>query len=195
MEPAGRTDEEIMALVSRGETCALTELVLKYEDDMFRFSLYYLKDPDWARDMVQETFLRVFEACGRFDSRKKFRPWLLCIARNLCLNELKRKKALPVATFEAALDVAAQEAISAFHRVPDAPDAGLIAEERSNYLAEALEELDEESRELVLLRYFEKLSASEIGELVGCSAGAARTRLHRALKELRKRHGQRKDIL
>lgn len=182
---AFQTDEELMALLGQGRHEALAELVRRYQNDLFRFCLHYVRDAERARDMAQESFIRVYAARGRFDPTRKFRPWVLCIARNLCLNELKRKKAVPMESLEEYATAARDETGEVLRSSSDGPDQLLMAAERRQLLTKALERLDEESREIVTLRFFERLQARDIAEIIGSTEGAVRTRLHRILKSLR----------
>ncbi|MCP4641742.1 MAG: sigma-70 family RNA polymerase sigma factor [bacterium] len=184
-----------MALLCDGEQEALADLVRRYQNDIIRFCLHYLRDVDWAREMAQETFIRVYAARGRFDQSRRFRPWVLCIARNLCLNELKRKKTVPMQSLEEYASSARADSGEVFQSAEDSPDRQLMTSERHELLAEALDSLDEESREIVKLRFFNRLQAREIAEIVDSTEGAIRTRLHRILKSLRAGYGERRHDL
>lgn len=181
----GPTDEELMATLAAGDQQALGDLCLRYQNDIFRFCVHYLKDVERARDLAQETFIRVYVARARFDASRRFRPWVLCIARNLCLNELKRKKAVSMESLDEYASPARMEAGESFQSPMESPDMHVITDERRAKLAEVLATLDDDSRELVMLRFFEQLQAREIAEILGCKEGAVRTRLHRILKSLR----------
>lgn len=195
MDAVERTDEELMALLCEGEQEALAELVRRYQSDIFRFCLHYLREVERSKEMAQETFIRVFAARGRFDLTRKFRPWVLCIARNLCLNEIKRKKAVPMQSLEEYASTARSESGEVLKSAADSPDERLMAAERRELLMEALRSLDDEAREIVTLRFFRRLPAREIAEIVGSTEGAVRTRLHRILKSLYKTYGTRgKDL-
>ncbi len=85
------TDEQLMEALDAGDDHALAGLVERYQTDIFRFCLHYLKNVESAKEMAQETFLRIYTARSRFEVNRKFKPWMLCIARNLCLNEIKCK--------------------------------------------------------------------------------------------------------
>lgn len=189
LDAAERTDEELMTLLCQGEQEALADLVRRYQNDVFRFSLHYLRDVEWAREIAQETFIRVFAARSRFDATRKFRPWLLCIARNLCLNELKRKKTLHMESLEEYASTARSESGEVLRSAADSPDQKLMDSERREFLMRALESLDDAAREIVTLRFFERLPAKDIAEVVGSTEGAVRTRLHRVLKALRESYG------
>lgn len=190
-----RTDEVLMAEVSRGRDAALAEIVRRYQHDIYRFCLHYVKDAESAREMAQETFIRVYTASGRFDVSRKFKPWILCIARNLCLNELKRKRAMPMETLEAYASDARDESGEVMRYSGSGPDEQLMNRERLELLDKALRELGEEARELVMLRFFERLPAKEIAEILGGTDGSIRTKLHRVLVALREQYAVCKDDL
>jgi RNA polymerase sigma-70 factor, ECF subfamily len=184
-----------MAALCGGERSALAELVQRYQNDILRFCLHYVRDVERAKEMGQETFVRVYTARKRFDPARKFRPWILCIARNLCLNEIKRKKLVHMESLEEYASAARMETGELLNSAADSPDLQLAAAERRAMLDRALNTLDEESRQIVVLRFFERMSARDIAQTVGSTEGAVRTRLHRILKLLRKRFQACRDIL
>jgi RNA polymerase sigma factor (sigma-70 family) len=187
------TDENLMARLREGEEHALAELVGRYQNDVFRFCLHYLKNIEIAKEIAQETFLRVFTARDRFDVTRKFKPWLLCIARNLCLNELKRKKTVHMETLEQYATSAREDTGEMLPSGADAPSELMMADERRAALMRAVESLPADAREIVVLRYFERMQARDIAELVNSTEGAIRTRLHRILRQLRDECAHLKD--
>lgn len=178
-------DEQLMELLCQGVEDALASLVRRYQNDVFRFCLHYLKNVEYAREAAQETFLRVYTARERFDTARRFKPWMLCIARNLCLNELKRKKAVSMETLEEYASSAREESGGVMESPADGPAELLMASERHQLLLQALETLPSEAQEIVKLRFFERMSAREIAQVVESTEGAVRTRLHRTLRQLR----------
>ena len=187
------SDESLMARLREGEENALAELVLRYQNDVFRFCLHYLKNIETAKEMAQETFLRVYTARDRFDVTRKFKPWLLCIARNLCLNELKRKKTVHIETLEQYASTAREDTGEMLPSGADAPSEIMMAGERRHALMNALDALPDDAREIVVLRYFERMQARDIAELMDSTEGAIRTRLHRILRQLRDEYAYLKD--
>ena len=185
MSVVERTDEELMVQLAEGDKGGLAELARRYQNDLFRFSLHYLRDAERAKEMAQETFIRVYTARERFDPKRKFKPWMLCIARNLCLNEIKRKKTVPMESLEEYASTARDESGEIFQSAWDSPDQAMMNEERMDLLREALASLDDEAREIVVMRFFKRMQARDIAEVVGSTEGAVRTRLHRILKSLR----------
>jgi len=179
------TDEQLMEALDAGDDNALAELVERYQNDIFRFCLHYLKNTESAREMAQETFLRIYTARSRFETSRKFKPWMLCIARNLCLNELKRRKMVQMEALEDYASSAREDSGEILRDPDDSPYELLLTQERHRYLLSMLDALPGESREIVVLRYFQKLSAREIADIVDSTEGAVRTRLHRILKQMR----------
>jgi len=155
--------------------------------------LHYLRDVERAKEIAQETFIRVFVARARFDGNRKFKPWILCIARNLCLNDLKRKKTVTMESLEEYASTAREDSGEVLRSAADAPDQTLMASERRELLASALESLDAESREIVVLRFFQRMQAKDIAEIIDSTEGAVRTRLHRIIKSLRGKYEKLKE--
>jgi RNA polymerase sigma-70 factor, ECF subfamily len=174
-------DEDLLLALQEGEDSALEVLIRRYQNDIFRFCLHYVRNVETAKDVAQETFLRVYASRMRFDVQRRFQPWILCIARNLCLNELKRKKDVSVESLESFVST---EALGADH-ADTSPMAQAVSHERRQALMRILDGLPETTREIIVLRFFERLSARQIAEVVGTSEGAIRTRLHRVLRQLR----------
>ncbi len=195
VEAVKHTDEELMAQLCEGNREALADLVLRYQNDIFRFCLHYLREVERSKDLAQETFIRVYVARARFDGKRKFRPWVLCIARNLCLNDLKRKKTVVMESLEEYASTARSESGEVFRSAADSPDQHMMMSERRELLDRALASLDPESREIVVLRFFQRMQARDIAEIIDSTEGAVRTRLHRILKTLRGKYEFMKEDL
>ena len=195
MSTDGKTDEELMALLCRGRQGALAALVARYQNDLYRFCVHYLKDAERARELTQEAFLRVYAARDRFDETRSFRPWILRIARNLCFNELKRQRAVRMESLEEYCGGAGRDDGKLLASAADGPEALAINGERNTALQRALNTLDDESREIIELRFFHRMRARDIAAIVGRTEGAVRTRLHRILERLRVQLTTEKDSL
>jgi RNA polymerase sigma-70 factor (ECF subfamily) len=179
------TDEYLMGRLRDDDREALGILVERYQQDIFRFCAHYLRDTERAKEIAQETFIRVYVARSRFDVTRSFRPWLLCIARNLCLNDIKRKKTVNMESLEEYASDARELSGALTLSNPNGPLERMESDDRRAALTRILEGLDDESRELIRLRFYEELPARDIAEVLGSSEGAIRTRLHRILKRLR----------
>jgi RNA polymerase sigma-70 factor (ECF subfamily) len=181
-----------MARLGDGDEQALAELVRRYQNDVFRFCLHYLKNVETARELTQETFLRIYAARDRFDVDRSFKPWMLCIARNLSLNELKKKRSVRMESIEEYASTARDDDGGLTLAADDGPAEKAIAQERAAALLNVLKTLPLEAQEIVSLRFFDRRSAREIAEIIESTEGAVRTRLHRILRQLR---NECKDLL
>lgn len=188
--PARDPDLDLVEGVRRGRGGAFDDLVRRHQDRIVRLCHRILGDADAALDAAQEAFVRAWRGLGSFAGEARFSTWLTRIAINQCRNELRRRRT-----------VKHQQPLSL-----DAPAAGgettlrdgLAAADASPYevarghevaaaLAAALPELDDEAREVLLLRDAEQLSYEDIAEVLEVPVGTVRSRLHRARGDLHRR--------
>lgn len=173
------SDEELMARVKRGDADAFGELFDRYRRPIFTFIYRMIGDYHRAQDLLQGTFLRVFRRAGEFDESRRFPPWIYRIARDLCLDEIRRRERVEIVPLEEASEL----------RCGGGPDRDVEADEAERMVERALALLPEGQREVLLLRDSLGLSYEEIAEATGASVPAVKSRLHRArvaLKEMLK---------
>jgi RNA polymerase sigma-70 factor, ECF subfamily len=161
---------------ANGDTAAWEPLVLAHQEAVFRLSYLLLGDPDDAEDVAQETFLRAWNHLRRFDPTRPLRPWLLSIAANLASN--RRRSA---GRYLAALTRAFRSE----------PAASASTEEKSaqhmeaSELWKAVQNLSVPDQQVIYLRYFLDLPVTETAEVLQVAEGTVKSRLSRALDQLR----------
>jgi RNA polymerase sigma factor (sigma-70 family) len=174
-------DLPLVHALQAGDESALNELIHKYQEPLFRFICRYTGNEDTARDLLQETFVRLYFGIRRFKPRAKFVTWLYSIAMNLC-RDYARSKQRRQSYFTESLDA------GEVHRKVPAADRGPAADvesrERLANLQTAIEELPHDLRTTLLLFAVEGRSQQECAELLGVSAKAVETRVYRARKIL-----------
>lgn len=180
-----RTDELLMKATVAGDTGALAVLIERYQQDLFRFCMHFLRDPERARDASQEAFLRLCCNYHTFDTSLCFKAWFLRIARNVCLTEIYRDRRSVASQRETLRNPTESWGLAAESPLID-PATHLLQDERFQKLLEALRRLPTRSREILELRYFQRLSGREIAAIIGATEGSVRTRIHRALRRLRR---------
>lgn len=166
--------------VRRGEPSALAALFEACFDDVYGLAFRMLGDRSAAEDTVQEVFLRLHRAAATLDPDRDPRPWLRTVTANLCRDHWR---SFGARVSRQSVSVDAEKAPPLAHRGPT-PEAETLAGERAERVQEAIGELPEEMREIVVLRDYEGLSHDEIAEIVGASAAAVRKRYSRALSRL-----------
>jgi RNA polymerase sigma-70 factor (ECF subfamily) len=159
-----------------GDVAAYEELVRRHQEVAFRVAWLVLRDPDEAKDAVQEAFVKAYAALPRFRRGAPFRPWLCRIAANEARNRgrsSRRRDALALRVAAAPRD----EATS--------PEVVTTSREEARSLVRALEALRDEDRVVVAYRYLLELSEAETAEVLGIPVGTVKSRLSRALVRLR----------
>ena len=183
MERSTRKDEaqvieEWVEQCRQGRTRAYAEIVRALQPQVLGFLYRMTRDREWAEDLGQEVFLRAYRRLERYDRNKAaFSTWLFTMARNLCLDELRKSRPQRVALEEAAETQAAGD---------PGPDAALRENELERLIAEAVQSLAAEYREVFILKEYQDFSLEEIAAIVQCPIGTVKSRLHRARTQLQK---------
>lgn len=168
-------DRELVRRARRNDPAAWDVLVRQYQEPVFRLAYLILGDPADAEDVAQEAFVRAYLALDRFDNERPLRPWLLSIAANLARN---RRRSL--GRYWAAV----QRFFQANPELSHTPHDHVAAVE-ARRLREAVARLRPIAQDIVYLRYFLELSEAEAAEVLEIPPGTAKSRLHRALEQLR----------
>lgn len=173
--PGIAVDEQRLAeRATRGDAQAFTELVRRYQNAVYRLCLRY--GAEEAQDLAQETFMRAFVHRERFDPSRPIAPWLLTIARRLCIDRIRKHKPLLKGDDE-PLDPADPH--------PDA-EAALATREQLGQLKQAHSKLADGPREAIALYHWEGLSYDEIAKILDVPIGTVMTWLHRGRAQLKK---------
>lgn len=170
------TDEDLFQRYrTRADADAFATLYDRYAAPVHAFLGRFLRNAVAAEDLVQQTFLRVHEARAAFDARLSFRTWIFTIARRLAINFVERERRIGGPTSDEVAD-----------RRPT-PEEHAISRSELLRLQDALAGLSDDDATIVLLAKFEGLTSEELGQVLDCSADAAKMRLHRALRRLGER--------
>ena len=175
-------DAQIVRQVLRGKREAFGILVERYQKPIFNFIYRFYGNYELAQELTQETFLRCYQFLKSYDPERKFSTWLYTVARNLCIDELKKQRSAREVCLDDVLPaVDAKDAAAAVDRNQQAQ---CIRSEEDFKLLEALQELPPAARTVLLLHYFQGLSYQEIGETLGLPVSTVKIRIFRAKKIL-----------
>lgn len=166
------TDAAVLDAARSGDRAAIEELLAREQARIYAFGLKMCGNPEDARDVLQETLLAIARGVGGFRGDASLSTWVFQIARSFCLKKRRRRKGAP----------------AAFEDIDHAPhaDESLDPEERASrnetkaVVDAALARLPSASREVLVLRDIEGLTATEVAETLGISVDAVKSRLHRA---------------
>ncbi len=153
----------------------------RYQGRVYALAYHYVGDADEARDLAQETFVRVYEQIGKF-AGPTFLPWLLRLARNLCIDRLRRRKTRPPAS-----DVPVEGEGPAIPAPGPSPEQAWLTDATKRLVYTALAKMIGPAREMILLKEIEGLNLKEIAEMLQVPVGTVKSRANRARVELAQR--------
>ncbi len=181
----GTSDEELLQAVKAGDTDSLGALVARWEQPLYRFVYRMLPRSDDARDVCQETFLRILKKSHRFRSGSRFSTWMYQIALNLCRDKARRSRRWGrlIADTESLPERASGPLATA--RPEDDPASSTERREISAAVMRALDELPPEQREVLVLKEFEGMKFREIAEILGCPESTVKSRMYYGLSGVR----------
>ena len=181
------SDFELIQAINSGQTDKFQELVKRYEQKLYNFSLRMCRDPSDAEDMIQETFLNVFRYLNDFRYETKFKNWLYKVAASTCIKKRRKSKFAPEK--ELSLD---EFRPGSEAEVPDQvpewalmPLDKLLNQELSNTINQEILSLPKKYRLVIVLRDLEGFSTAETGQILNLSSANVKVRLHRARLYLR----------
>jgi RNA polymerase sigma-70 factor (ECF subfamily) len=176
-------DADVVRL-RRGDLSALSELITRYQNRLYRYLLRIVRQPAEAEDLFQQTWLRAVEKIRTFDPSRNFDAWLFTLARNLAIDHLRRIS--PQSLDEPLADSGHGETVA--DRIPSTdhtPFDHALAAERRTAINEAMEGLPMIYREVLTLRFEEELKIEEIAQVTSVPLSTAKARLRRSLEQLR----------
>jgi len=181
-------DAALMLRVKQGDSDAFAQLVDKYKHPVMNLVYRMLRDATEAEDIAQNVFIQVHKSASRYQASSKFTTWLFTIARNLCLNELRRRSRHPADSMEAAHPENEEQPWQQFEdKKTFSPPETLLQGELEQKIDEALAELPENQRTAILLCRQDELSYEEIAKVLRCSLSATKSLIHRGRETLKEK--------
>jgi len=175
-----------MRALVEGQQVALNELMTYWEAPLLRFIFRYVQCEAEARDLVQETFVRVYLMRERFRLDSSFSTWAFTIAANLCRNQHRWRFRHPTVSLDEPVCDQVTTGYDTLACPRHGPDHAAVQTERIEALKAAIAGLSHDLRTTLLLYEYEGLSYREIATVVGCSEKGVESRLARARMRLRK---------
>jgi RNA polymerase sigma-70 factor (ECF subfamily) len=166
-------DRQLLERARAGDSAALSQLLSKYQDQIYRFGLRMCRDPEDASDVLQDTLFALARGVRDFRGDSALSTWLFTVARSFCIKKRRRRKEAPLE--EQSLEAAGQVAAAG-----DPADQALASKELERALERAIRGLQPKYREVLLLRDVEGLTAPEVAKITGLGERAVKSRLHRA---------------
>jgi RNA polymerase sigma-70 factor (ECF subfamily) len=179
-------DRTLIRRCLRGDRKAYEALLHRYQDPVYNFCHRMVRDSGQAEDIAQEAFVRTLTRLEQYDERYSFASWVFKIASNLCIDHLRKSRRIAY-----SLDEEIGTADGSYRREPAGlgPDPAdrTHAAEQMRLLDEAVADLPEHYRVILLLRHREDLSYEEIARILDLPIGTVKIRIHRAREQVKRR--------
>jgi RNA polymerase sigma-70 factor, ECF subfamily len=179
------TDDRLLERARAGDSTALERLLARHQGRVYRFGMKMCGNPEDAKDVLQETLLAMARGVRDFRGASSVSTWLYTIARSFCIKKRRRSQFAPA--HEHSLETDARREAASLPDTGQRPDEAASTRQLERALEGAIGALEPASREVLLLRDVEGLSAPEVAEVLGLGVQAVKSRLHRARLAVRER--------
>jgi len=188
-QPAGASDRELVSRAQRGEESAFEELVYRYDRKVLSIACSFARDPDDAKDIYQEVFLRVHRALPRFEFGSEFSTWLYRIVMNVCLSYKRRAAGGAYTSLDSVPEHDLQDShadpVTASHTA--SPDRIAEDGEIRRHIEEAIGTLSPKEKLVFTLKHFEGYKLREIAAMMDCAEGTVKKYLFTAVAKVRQK--------
>ena len=181
---AAAEDRELVEAVLEGDPSAYRGLVERYQSRVFALVVGMVRGREDARDLTQEAFVKAYKNLSRFRLESSFYTWLYRIAMNLAIDHLRKQKKRKHSEFDEQIASKDTGGVLADAHMRDNPSRNLERKQLQNRILEALDKLNPDHKQIVLLREIEGLSYREIGETLEIAEGTVMSRLFYARRKL-----------
>ncbi len=180
-----RTEALLIDHLREGDETALAPLVEKYKRMVHRLAMQITKNHEDANDVMQETFIKVYQSIHTFRQEAAFETWVYRIAVNEALNFVKRRERRRESSLETTDESEFNTETLWKAKIKNDPEIQAEKAELRHWVTKAVNSLSLKHRIVVILHELEGLTHAEIASILNCSEGTVRSRLHYARKQLR----------
>jgi RNA polymerase sigma-70 factor (ECF subfamily) len=189
-------DETLMVKYQQGDVRAFEILLNRHRKPIFNFVFRFVGSKEVAEDLLQETFMRVIKGAADYERQAKFTTWLYTIARNLCVDQSRRRKHRKHASLDQPMS-SSEESGTLLDVIPSgemAADRRSVNKQLHETMHRAIAGLSEEQREVFLMREFLDMPFKEIADVVGVPENTVKSRMRYALEKLRLELDEYRDL-
>jgi RNA polymerase sigma-70 factor (ECF subfamily) len=173
-------NEEDLTLVSEvllGNVKSFEDIVNKYEIVVFRFVYSMIRDKQLAEDITQEVFISVYNKMNTFDSNYKFSNWILRIAKNRCIDYVRKYKKINEANIDEVINISSKEI---------SPEETIVFKEVKEAIQKYIGNLNEIDKQIILLRYSQKSTFNDISKILEISESSVKRRYYKVKDQFKK---------
>ncbi|HAP35366.1 MAG TPA: hypothetical protein DCQ28_05275 [Bacteroidetes bacterium] len=177
-----QTDTELIEQSKAGDYSAFEQLIFRYDKDVINIASRYTRCADDAKDIYQETFIRVFKGLSKFQQQSEFSTWIFRIATNVCLTHREKKKRIS----HVSMDDEDDDETTVVHAVSDVEtDSQTYGNEISLRIEDALQDLSPKQKLVFTLRHYQDYKIKDIAIMMSCAEGTVKKYLFEATQKMR----------
>ena len=190
MSISGESDEALLLRFQRGDKAAFRPLLRRHQRSIYNFVLRQVRSPSAAEDITQDVFVKVVRKADTFKNEARFRTWLFAIARNSCIDHLRKQKLRRHRSLDDSVGPDSSRTTLG-ERVPNkhpssSAERSVVGDDMGRRVTLAVDALPNEQREVFLLRQLGKVPFKEIAKMTGVSENTVKSRMRYALERLQK---------
>jgi RNA polymerase sigma-70 factor, ECF subfamily len=198
-EPSSRSDEELLlGYRENGDANLFSELVHRYERELYSYLRRYLGDAEMAEDAFQAAFLQVHLKCQQYEPGRAVRPWLYTIATNQAIDAQRRSRRHRMVSLDRTGPKEGEDVgklLDLLTSKEPTPTAQLGTAERAEWLHQTVEQLPAALKDVIHLVYFQELKYREAAEALNIPVGTVKSRMHAAVAKLNEAWNQTQSAL
>ena len=182
------SDEKTDILIKsalKGDMQSFEELMYQYEKKVYNVALRVFKNPEDAKDISQDVFIKIYKNLDKFDNKSSFSTWLYRITTNTCIDELRKRKGKETISIDNDIEDDEGNFKREFADNEPTPEEKVISKEGESEIIKSMNTLSDEHRTIIVMRDIEGLSYTEISEIIGVSIGTVKSRISRARLQLK----------
>jgi RNA polymerase sigma-70 factor (ECF subfamily) len=181
-------ERELINKARQGDQYAFEQLVYRYDCSVLSIAMRFVNDPDEAKDIYQEVFIRVFKGLKKFEFRSEFSTWIFRITTNVCLTHKSRsKRQMKVSSYNELINE--DDDFMSNEIIDDgmSPEEEVSSKNLAEFIDEAVESLSERQKITFILKHYEGYKIREIAEMLDCKEGTVKKYLFDAIQKLKNR--------
>ncbi len=187
------SDERLLAKSLAGDQAAFRVLVERYSGEVFRFVARFTRSAALAEDVVQETFLQVYQSAASFDTGRSFRPWLFAIAANKARDQLRssgRRREVALSAGAGSQDEREVSLLDFLSAETALPSEAMEIDEQREVVRGIVSRMPDNLREVLVMGYYHRFPYKEIADILDIPLGTVKSRLHAAVSYFAEAYAQ-----
>ena len=179
-------DETLMAYCQKGDESAFREIFRRHKRGVYNYIYRYTNNAEDSEEIFQEVFIKLHRATPTYLPTAKFTTWLFTIVRNLCIDNHRKKRIRHNVSLDDTDEDSRRPLYDVIQSEEPSPDNKSSDQEISRLLEAALERINEDQKEVFLMREKSGLKFEEIAEMIGVSVNTVKSRMRYAMENLKK---------